>query len=152
MSTTRLMMPASFNGNCKYCNQDKVKPPRKTFCSAECVHEYRIRTSVSYLREQVYKRDKGICAGCGLDTKLIAKQILTDDTQRAEFSISKTRKVWKRKLGGGLWDADHIVPVASGGGMCGLENIRTLCITCHKAVTWSNNCLLSKRVDTMHVQ
>jgi len=30
-----------------------------------------------------------------------------------------------------LWDADHIVPVAEGGGECSLENLRTLCIWCH---------------------
>jgi hypothetical protein len=53
-----------------------------------------------------------------------------------EYSISPNRKVWGRKYGGGLWDADHIVPVEQGGGECGLENYRTLCICCHKCVTW----------------
>ncbi len=33
------------------------------------------------------------------------------------------------------WDADHIVPVVEGGGLCGLENYRTLCHPCHKRVT-----------------
>lgn len=33
------------------------------------------------------------------------------------------------------WDADHIVPVIEGGGLCGLENYRTLCHPCHKAAT-----------------
>lgn len=31
-----------------------------------------------------------------------------------------------------LWEADHIVPVAEGGGLCGLENMRTLCVLCHR--------------------
>ena len=52
-----------------------------------------------------------------------------------QHHIPVTRKLWKGKLGGGLWDADHIIRVADGGGMCGLENIRTLCIPCHKSVT-----------------
>ena len=30
-----------------------------------------------------------------------------------------------------LWQADHIIPVAEGGGLCGLENMRTLCTFCH---------------------
>lgn len=30
-----------------------------------------------------------------------------------------------------LWEADHIVPVAEGGGTCGLDNLRTLCKRCH---------------------
>ena len=34
-----------------------------------------------------------------------------------------------------LWDADHILPVAEGGGECDLENIRTLCLICHRRVT-----------------
>lgn len=33
------------------------------------------------------------------------------------------------------WDADHIVPVAEGGGECDLDNYRTLCHPCHKLVT-----------------
>ncbi len=33
------------------------------------------------------------------------------------------------------WDADHIVPVIEGGGECGLDNLRTLCIPCHKKET-----------------
>jgi len=34
-----------------------------------------------------------------------------------------------------LWDADHILPVAEGGGECDLDNIRTLCLRCHRVVT-----------------
>ena len=34
-----------------------------------------------------------------------------------------------------LWDADHILPVAEGGGQCDLENLRTLCLLCHREVT-----------------
>lgn len=34
-----------------------------------------------------------------------------------------------------LWQADHINPVAEGGGGCGLENIQTCCSPCHKAKT-----------------
>lgn len=34
-----------------------------------------------------------------------------------------------------MWDADHIQPVIEGGGGCGLDNLRTLCVACHKAET-----------------
>jgi 5-methylcytosine-specific restriction enzyme A len=34
-----------------------------------------------------------------------------------------------------LWDADHILPVVEGGGECDLDNIRTLCLRCHRVVT-----------------
>ncbi|CAE7521226.1 DBP2 [Symbiodinium natans] len=32
---------------------------------------------------------------------------------------------------GFLWQADHVVPVWRGGGVCGLENLQTLCAACH---------------------
>ncbi len=34
-----------------------------------------------------------------------------------------------------LWDADHILPVTEGGGECDVDNIRTLCLRCHRLVT-----------------
>ena len=40
--------------------------------------------------------------------------------------ITRRRKSW--------WEADHIVAVAEGGDS-NLENIRTLCIPCHRGVT-----------------
>ena len=36
---------------------------------------------------------------------------------------------------GDFWQADHIVPVAEGGGDCGLKNLRTLCTPCHRKET-----------------
>ena len=40
---------------------------------------------------------------------------------------------WKHRSA--FWDADHIHQVAAGGGECGLDNLRTLCLPCHKRVT-----------------
>lgn len=34
-----------------------------------------------------------------------------------------------------LWQMDHVVPVVEGGGGCGLENLRTLCLRCHNIET-----------------
>lgn len=34
-----------------------------------------------------------------------------------------------------LWDMDHRVPVVEGGGACGLDNLRTLCVWCHAKET-----------------
>ncbi len=36
---------------------------------------------------------------------------------------------------GNAWHADHIVMVAEGGGECGMDNARTLCVLCHASVT-----------------
>lgn len=124
---------------CRWCGGD-VKPPRRTMCSPECVHELLIRRDNRYIRDCVYKRDNGICSLCNIDTKVIASNALKLEgderkTFLKEYNIGMKRKIWKRKHGGGLWDADHIVPVKEGGGQCGLDNLRTLCIKCHKEVT-----------------
>jgi len=88
---------------------------------------------VQYLRAQVRKRDQGVCALCKTDTLGLLEKL----NALRQFDRAK----WKRtleaigispaRLHGELWDADHIVPVSEGGGLCGLENIRTLCIPCH---------------------
>lgn len=36
---------------------------------------------------------------------------------------------------GNAWHADHILMVAEGGGECGTDNARTLCVLCHASVT-----------------
>lgn len=128
---------------CRWCSES-VMPPRRTFCSDECVHQHRIRTNTKYMRTCVYRRDNGICAECKQDTKKIArdaKKLRADKNWKQYYelletnNISKHRKIWSRGFGGGLWDADHIVAVKEGGGDCGLDNIRTLCIPCHKKNT-----------------
>lgn len=126
---------------CRWCNKGVMKP-RRTICSPECQHELKLRISSRYMRDCTYKRDKGVCNMCNIDTKLIAREaLLLQDNDRTHFllnhNISLKRKIWKVKHGGGLWDADHIIPVKNGGGLCGLENIRTLCIPCHKKITFS---------------
>ena len=46
--------------------------------------------------------------------------------------------------------ADHIVAVYEGGGLCDLENLRTLCVCCHAEVTRAQakeRAALRKRCD-----
>ncbi len=234
---------------CRWC-ETPVPKGRRTFCSAECVHEAMLRSDPGYLRAQTKKRDKGVCAGCGTDTEAIKLRYLqianishkginayqallkqmttrwgitdsrwwkiTNSPSRAEVLASneaeyryqvkayegikarhesagqpftrphpdtylpdklakrlelaveltdqETRVVEidkrLRKLAtarrkriaaelerdgfkgstspyklSNLWQADHIHPVAHGGGGCGLDNIQTLCTKCHKAKT-----------------
>jgi hypothetical protein len=73
---------------CRYCGAS-VRPPKRTFCSPKCVHEYRLRSSGNYLRRQVYLRDRGICAVCKLDTKKLAKQLaaLSPDDPARNFLL-----------------------------------------------------------------
>jgi 5-methylcytosine-specific restriction endonuclease McrA len=97
------------------------------------VHEWKLRTQPAYLREQVGERDKGICALCGIDTIAAARELrFSRGTPRKSLLAHWGLRARSRKS---LWDADHIVPVVEGGGECDLENIRTLCLRCHRTAT-----------------
>jgi 5-methylcytosine-specific restriction enzyme A len=115
-------------GPCRWCGGE-VSGRRVTFCSEACVHEWRLRTDPAYLRAEVFERDQGVCAACGADTEALRR-----DKRKLDYSARRQfEKEWGRRRH--LWDADHIVPVAEGGGECGLANIRTLCLKCHKKAT-----------------
>ncbi|SPF52835.1 HNH endonuclease [Candidatus Sulfopaludibacter sp. SbA4] len=115
-------------GVCRWCGA-AVPEGRFTFCGAHCVHEWKLRTDPGYLREQVFARDRGVCAGCGVDTEALRKnKRKLDYAARRQFE-----KDWGLRRH--LWDADHIVPVVEGGGECDISNMRTLCLKCHRAAT-----------------
>jgi 5-methylcytosine-specific restriction endonuclease McrA len=87
------------------------------------------------LRECVFERDQGICALCGIDTHRLRRKIMRLPfaqrmreirTLQQSGVIHRRRKSW--------WEADHITPVVEGGDS-NLENMRTLCIPCHREVT-----------------
>jgi 5-methylcytosine-specific restriction protein A len=114
---------------CRWC-RGPVVAPRRTFCGDACVHEWKIRSSPWYVRREVKKRDKGTCRICGLNVVKAhrewtrAKPPATDRAARQRWRAERPQ-----------WEADHIVPVADGGGECGLDNYRLLCRPCHLRVT-----------------
>ena len=115
-------------GLCRWCGL-AVPTGRFTFCSAYCVHEWRLRTDPGYLREQVFERDRGVCAQCGLDTEALRR-----DKRKLDYRARRQfEKDWGERRH--YWEADHIVPVVEGGGECDLENMRTLCLKCHMVAT-----------------
>jgi 5-methylcytosine-specific restriction endonuclease McrA len=138
MSTRRSMaggraersgLPKGPNGRClcRWCNLE-VPAGRLTFCSDWCVEEWRLRSDPGHLRERVFERDRGICAACGLDCLAQWRHL-----KRLRGSgRSKAVAAWSLRGRKSLWDADHIVPVAEGGGECDLANMRTLCLKCHR--------------------
>ena len=127
---------------CRWC-QLEVPPPRRTFCSDWCVHEWRLRSDPGYLRERIQQRDHGICAACGIDTVLALAHLKRSRGSNRRAGLAH----WglKRLHRASLWDADHIVPVVEGGGQCDLSNMRTLCLRCHRQTT---NALRANRVIT----
>lgn len=143
MSTQRTMpggianlavMPRGEYGRrlCRWC-QLEVPRGRRTFCSSFCVHEWRLRTDPGYLRDQVFARDKGKCALCLIDTVEAQRRLkrARGNSRKAMLQYWGLRALTRRSL----WDADHVLPVCEGGGECDLDNIRTLCMACHREVT-----------------
>jgi 5-methylcytosine-specific restriction protein A len=169
---------------CRWCRQE-TPSKRRTFCNdPQCLHEWKIRSDVGYMRGRVWSRDQGVCALCGVNTVILAA-VATQEARRvleipnlerpayltASYGpMEKSRgrivtawtwrhvevhrvlvrhegkiydapvhSVWQWSRGRearscevrALWQADHIIAVAEGGGDCGLENIRTLCTWCH---------------------
>lgn len=96
---------------CKECGSP-VLPPRRSWCSQECVDAYNDRRIP--IRPFVWERDQGVCAMCGI---------------KCQGGAYDDQGNWRHD-----WEADHIVPLVEGG--CHTpENVRTLCIACHKSVT-----------------
>lgn len=115
---------------CRWCNLE-VPADRFTFCSDWCVEEWRLRSDPGHLRERVFERDRGVCAACGINCVAELHRI----RKLRGAARLKAIALWQKRGRKTLWDADHIVPVAEGGGECDLSNMRTLCLKCHRAHT-----------------
>lgn len=78
---------------------------RRHYCSSECGELYWKKGNWEYTRKLVFKRDNNTCQLC---------------KQHEEVS---------------LLQVDHIIPIANGGDELNVDNLRTLCVVCHKKVT-----------------
>ena len=119
---------------CRWCDFEILAKRRRTFCSDYCVHQWRLRTDPGYLRDQVFARDCGICAICNIDSIAAynALKRARGPARAAGLRLYGMSTITARRS---LWDADHIRPVAEGGGQCDLDNLRTLCLLCHREAT-----------------
>jgi 5-methylcytosine-specific restriction enzyme A len=128
----RNSLPKGDNGRClcRWCGLE-VPSRRQTFCSDWCVEEWKLRTNPGHLRERVFERDRGICAICRVDCLSEARRL----KRLRGAARLRAEADWKNNGRKSLWDADHIVPVAEGGGECDLANMRTLCLKCHRVHT-----------------
>lgn len=135
-------------GKCRWCGQP-VPMGRRSWCGDGCVEEFRLERWPSYLRSKVFDRDHGVCFQCGRDChRLMGRIDLLTKVGFRNFTVDEYRKKiriekWLRRCGVtfatsgtiySLWEADHIVSVVEGG-LNRLDNMRTLCRSCHKAET-----------------
>jgi 5-methylcytosine-specific restriction protein A len=132
---------------CRWCDLEILAKRRRTFCSDYCVDQWRLRTDPGYVRERVFARDRGVCAGCGADTVAIfaALKRARGKERAAGLRFYGMKTISSRRS---LWDADHIVPVAEGGGQCDLDNLQTLCVACHREATAALRARISGRQRT----
>ena len=143
ITADKLRKGASGRPLCRWCSGEIAAGRRRSFCSAACVHEWKLRADPGYLREKVLERDRGVCAECGIDTIALRREIRKFDFARRRLFL----KTWgiSDKIRKSFWDADHIVPVAEGGGQCDLANMRTLCLLCHRKATTALQQRLNQR-------
>ena len=105
-------LPKGPNGRnlCRWCNLE-VPKGRVTFCSAWCVEEWRLRSDPGYIREKVLERDRGVCAGCGVDclhAELQLKRLRGAARLKAFLEWGLARRIAQKPLG--------CRPYRSGGG------------------------------------
>src|SRR6266487_628651 len=126
--------------SCRWCWGD-LTGRRTSYCSDACAHEFRLRSEPDYMRACVFVRDRGVCAKCGLDTVAAGgwQLPLALNVTPQGHDISNRTPVWQGYINRGSWEADHILPVVEGGGSCGLSNLRTLCLPCHREETSALN-------------
>ena len=92
----------------------------------DCVEAYN-RSDPREARRQVRRRDRGVCADCGLDTYALRRR------HRGRGSTRRLRELGFKPRKS-LWELDHIVPLIDGGGH-EPSNLQTLCTPCHKRKT-----------------
>ena len=80
----------------------------------------------------MFERDQGICALCKMNTMALRDAIMKlHEDLRSEVVLALGYDLRRKRW----WDADHVVPMSFGGAGTGLENLRTLCLPCHRKVT-----------------
>jgi len=140
---------------CAWCAKVLGRASRRdgvesTYCSVECAEEGRLRRGGMYassrVRAQVFALERGICCLCGIDAHALFLRIsslqpaerlnaLCGANWKLPQSSGALERLLQRPKEGDFWQADHVRAVAEGGGSCRLQNLRTLCVPCHKVET-----------------
>lgn len=114
------------------------------FCTEVCLQAYRARVDSGAARSQLARLERGRCQLCGVDA-----HALWEEVKRMPDVHARRRRLEREEWGtarliaqiaadpreGLFWQADHIVPVAEGGGEADMSNYRTLCTPCHAKET-----------------
>lgn len=144
--------PDAPKGTCRGCGATDLGKNRTRWCSNTCSDKFRELTYATFYRVSVWNRAHGRCEGCGWNLKAhiaqikkwqaMCRQQIPDVNLATYFQFKTWISQAVAKVGGnaskgpslGLWEVDHIVPLIEGG-LHSLDNLRLLCIRCHKAET-----------------
>ena len=138
LSTLRVRLKRD-KGRCTWCDEP-IGGGYRNWCSYKCRDEGYVRGG--FWAQAILKRDNGVCAICGLKTLDLKARVerivqVSRDSKRC-FTYSRIQR-WcrsnKMQSYRTPYEIDHIVPVSEGGGCCGLDNLRTVCVNCHKKLT-----------------
>jgi 5-methylcytosine-specific restriction enzyme A len=140
-------------GLCRMCGEE-VPKGRRTFCDDICVHQYKLRNQPRYASGQLYKRDRGKCAICGIDTYKVRREFLKERNECKKKTLKETQGCikqveqkykdagWSPLYNSRWYDTHHLLSVVEGGGpqdypldMDYLSNLQTMCKVCHKKET-----------------
>lgn len=142
-------------GHCKFCT-GKIPGRRTTWCDEECKKQYFIACNdEKVLPVAIFERDRGVCKLCGTNVDKFHKLVYTTTMDKVMDNLEKINYIFGTKLRKDspvrdivhslfhhkdrrVWEIDHIIPVAKGGGICGLDNFQTLCLGCHRRKTAEN--------------
>jgi 5-methylcytosine-specific restriction endonuclease McrA len=127
-----------------------LKGRQQRWCSEKCGLTAFSMWNWAGTRHRVFERDKGICSKCGRDCVALKEcfvwymQFMLRQKHMGYLECEKVVAafmkaagvVGKHAYGKDLWEADHIIPLAEGGALCDLANLRTMCVFgCHKEET-----------------
>ena len=123
---------------CRWCLHE-LPERRRDFCGPACLHEFKVRVSPAYARQQVFARDRGVCSHCRIDGGLLDRVVAALRLRTEDGGRDDATALWllaelgfgRRKRVVSVWNMDHRTAVVEGGGACGLGNLRTLCLICH---------------------
>lgn len=132
-------------GTCKWCAKPifhtnkagEIVQNRRKNWHTSCVGKYLWFKDLNYARDLIFKRDRGICRPCGLDTDEIQQAL---DTLRRHGAWKEMERVHGLLRSKGfdptrsLWELDHIQPIWDGGAH-DPRNAQTACQPCHKQKT-----------------